>query len=67
MPFNISTLVFLLATGTMHHVDMTSVREPALPSYEVMDELGELTARAFFAGTLRGIGQVYLANNMVSG
>lgn len=57
----------MLATGTMHHVDMTSVREPALPSYEVMDELGELTARAFFAGTLRGIGQVYLANNMVSG
>ncbi|EED88444.1 urea transporter, partial [Thalassiosira pseudonana CCMP1335] len=67
LPFNISTVAFLLATGSMNNVDMASVREPSLPSYEVSLDIESLTARAFFAGSIRGVGQVYLANSIASG
>lgn len=51
----------------MNNVDMASVREPSLPSYEVSQDIESLTARAFFAGSIRGVGQVYLANSIASG
>ncbi|KAL7530060.1 hypothetical protein ACHAXR_005514, partial [Thalassiosira sp. AJA248-18] len=66
LPFNISTFMFLLAMGGMNNVNMAPVRPPELPSYE-SEPVTDLTARAFFAGSIRGVGQVYLANNMVSG
>ena len=53
LPFNVSTILFLLAMGGMNNVDMAPVRTPGLPSYEVEDVEG-LTAEAFFAGSIRG-------------
>lgn len=58
LPFNISTMSFLLATASMHNVNMSAVREPALPSYESTEGLGVLTVRAFFSATIKGLGQV---------
>mmetsp|Transcript_33860 Transcript_33860/g.80997 ORF Transcript_33860/g.80997 Transcript_33860/m.80997 type:complete len:745 (-) Transcript_33860:519-2753(-) len=66
LPFNIATISFLLAMGNMNNVDMMPVRTPELPSYEVQ-ELSGITARMFFAGAIRGVGQVFLANNIVAG
>ena len=53
LPFNISTIVFLLALGGMNNVEMDPVRVPELPSYETQ-EVSRLTAKAFFAGSIRG-------------
>lgn len=53
LPFNISTLLFLLAMGGMNNVDMAPVRPPELPSYE-SEPVASLTATAFFAGSIRG-------------
>mmetsp|Transcript_5077 Transcript_5077/g.9936 ORF Transcript_5077/g.9936 Transcript_5077/m.9936 type:complete len:596 (+) Transcript_5077:3-1790(+) len=66
LPFNISTLLFLLAVGGMNNVDMAPVRTPELPSFET-EAVSSLTAEAFFAGSVRGVGQVFLANNIISG
>jgi len=66
LPFNISTLLFLLAMGGMNNVDMAPIRPPELPSYE-SEPVASLTATAFFAGSIRGVGQVYLANDIVAG
>lgn len=66
LPFNISTIVFLLAMGGMNNVDMAPVREPELPSYDAQP-VANLTARDFFVGAIRGIGQVYLLNDVVAG
>lgn len=51
-------MAFLLAAASMQNVEIASVREPALPSYESKEELGVLTTRAFLVGTIRGLGQV---------
>ena len=53
LPFNISTIFFLLAMGGMNNVDMAPVRPPELPSYET-EPVSALTAKAYFAGTIRG-------------
>ena len=66
LPFNFSTIFFLLAMGGMNNVDMAPVREPELPSYET-EPVAKLTAGAFFAGSIRGVGQVFLANDLVAG
>ena len=58
--------MFLLAVGGMKNVEMASVRVPALPTYE-SGPVAELTAKAFFAGSVRGVGQVFLANSLASG
>jgi urea transporter len=58
LPFNISTIAFMLAAASMHNVEISSVREPALPNYNSTEELGVMTASAFFGGTVRGLGQV---------
>ena len=65
-PFNVATITFLLAMANMGRVDMSSVRTPALPVYADADMTG-ITVIEFFAGSIRGIGQVYLANNIISG
>lgn len=65
LPFNIATIFFLLAMGGMHNVDMAPVRQPQLPSYDV-EPVSALTAKAFFAGSIRGVGQVFLANDLVA-
>lgn len=66
-PFNIATIMFLIATAEMKRVHVGPVREPALPDYSNTEDNGQLTAQMFFAGMIRGIGQVYLADNLVSG
>lgn len=60
LPFNISTLAFLL---TMKQITRNAVDEEVLVSVAATP----LTARAFFAGSIRGVGQVFLANNIISG
>lgn len=67
-PFNFATIMFLIATAEMTRVTVGPVREPALPDYvNTGQDNGQLTARMFFAGVIRGIGQVYLADNLASG
>lgn len=60
LPFNISTLVFLMA---MKQMTRNEVDQEPLVSVAATP----LTARAFFAGSIRGVGQVFLANNIISG
>ena len=65
-PFNVATITYLLAMANMNRVDTSSVRIPALPVYGIT-ETTSITVEQFFSGTIRGIGQVYLANNLISG
>jgi urea transporter len=65
-PFNIATLVFLLATADMGRVSFDPVRDPALPDYGSAIT-GHISGVDFFKGVVRGIGQVYLADNLWSG
>lgn len=58
LPFNISTIAFMLAAASMRNVEISPAREPALPNYNLTQEPGILTASAFFGGTVRGLGQV---------
>ena len=51
LPFNISTIIFLLALAEMNNIDMGPVRQPELPNYD-KTEVAFLTARAFFAGSV---------------
>jgi len=60
LPFNISTMAFLMA---MKHITRNEVDQEPLMSVAATP----LTARAFFAGSIRGVGQVFLANNIISG
>jgi len=60
LPFNISTLAFLLV---MKQITRNEVNEEPLVSVTATP----LTAKAFFAGSIRGVGQVFLANNIISG
>ena len=57
LPYNISTLVFFLV---MQEITETEVDEAPLVSAT------PLTAKAFFVGSIRGVGQVFLANNLIS-
>lgn len=66
LPFNIATIIFLLGVGAMNNVDMQPVRQPELPSYDV-NQIEYLTAQAFFRGSIRGVGQVFLANDIIAG
>lgn len=60
LPFNISTTLFLLAMGGLNNVNMVQV-----PSYP--QPMSKITAEDFFAGSIRGVGQVYLANDIIPG
>jgi len=72
-PFNIATILFLLSTAQMRRVDYdgSSGRQPSLPSYIDSSTsgaaTGSITGADFFAGVVRGVGQVYAADNLVSG
>jgi urea transporter len=65
-PFNIATLMFILATPEMGRVNFDPVRNPALPDYG-SGITGDITGVDFFKGAVRGVGQVYLADNLWSG
>ena len=67
IPFNLVTLAFLIASSTMTNVETIMVIDPALPSYANDNEQSLITAKAFVNGILRGIGQVFLADNVASG
>lgn len=70
LPFNIATILFFLAVPEMFRVNYGSVRDPSLPNYSYTPQdntVDKITARAFFAGMIRGIGQVYLCDNIASG
>lgn len=66
LPFNIATILLLLASANMSRVDIDPVNTPELPDYDSA-VWTRTTARDFFLGTIRGIGQVYLADNIISG
>ncbi len=55
-PFNFATLTFLLAMGNLN-----------VGGNEGFIEAGSISAAEFFAGSIRGVGQVFLANNILSG
>lgn len=66
LPFNLVTILFIAASANMNRIDFNPVVTPALPDYESPPFDG-ITVKAFFAGTIRGVGQVFLADNVVSG
>jgi urea transporter len=66
-PFNLATHMFLLSVATMHNIPMGSVGTPRLPNFNADVDQDLIGFEDFFAGTIRGIGQVFLANNLVSG
>jgi len=66
LPFNMSVLMYLLATANMSRVNTGSVRVPMLPEYDAEFET-TITASAFFAGCIRGVGQIFLADSIASG
>jgi urea transporter len=67
IPFNLATHLFLLATSSMSNVSMGAVITPSLPEYMVGDDGQDLIdTNAFFSGVLRGIGQVFLADDIVA-
>ena len=65
-PFNFATLLFLVAVSVMRNVDMQSVGVPALPDHSSPMDQDLILPKAFFLGSLRGVGQVFLANNLIS-
>ncbi|CAB9514197.1 Urea transporter 2 [Seminavis robusta] len=67
LPFNVATLLFLLSTAHMGRVTYDSVRPPSLPEYDSTPTDMQVTAAQFFAGSIRGIGQVFLADNLAAG
>lgn len=66
LPFNLATYIFLLATANMFRVEYAPIRPPALPDFGTQ-AFGQVTAAQLFGGTIRGIGQVYLADNLTAG
>lgn len=66
-PFNLSTVLFLIAAARMGRIDFGPVRSPALPEYDDVEWNNEIAAKAFFAGSIRGVGQVFLADNITAG
>ena len=66
LPFNVATLMFLVAISAMNNVPMSSVGEPTLPAFNQKSSQDLISPSEFFAGVLRGIGQVFLANNAIS-
>mmetsp|Transcript_19288 Transcript_19288/g.29707 ORF Transcript_19288/g.29707 Transcript_19288/m.29707 type:complete len:783 (-) Transcript_19288:203-2551(-) len=68
LPFNVATMMFLVAVANMSRVDMDPVRTPSLPNYSgIAGDDTNISIKEFFCGAVRGIGQVYLADNLDSG
>ena len=68
LPFVVSTIMFLLSTGVqMGRIEYDAVRPPGLPDYGASISDLAINGHQFMEGTLRGIGQVYFADNMASG
>jgi urea transporter len=67
LPFNVACFMCLLASANMGRVTYDPVVIPVLPEYASATDFTAITAKEFFAGAIRGIGQVYLADSIVSG
>lgn len=68
LPFNISVIIYLLSTAYSARVNTGSVREPSLPDYYDNANIDTtITASGFFAGSVRGVGQIFLADNIGAG
>jgi len=67
LPFNVATLIFLAGSAHMLRVQTGPVVMPSFPDYSSSNVDMSITAKQFFSGTIRGIGQVYLANKISSG
>ena len=65
LPFNFVVLTYILATAHMARVTTGPVQTPALPDYTFVPDIS-ISAKAFFGGVLRGVGQIFLADNMVA-
>ena len=66
LPFNASVMMYLLATANMSRIETESVGVPMLPEYD-NDVNTTITISAFFYGCIRGIGQIFLADDIISG
>lgn len=66
LPFNVSVLMYLLAAANINRFETEPVRIPKLPEYDMNIDT-TITLSGFFAGCIRGIGQVFLVDNVISG
>lgn len=66
LPFNVSVVIYMLATVNMERVK-TAVVGVHNESGVDLDFDVTITIQGFFAGCIRGIGQIFLADNIVSG
>lgn len=69
LPFNIAAIIYLMSTAYSARVNTGSVREPSLPDYYDNANIDTtiITASGFFAGSVRGVGQIFLADNIGAG
>lgn len=65
LPFKVATLFLLVSSATSNHWSV-AVNVPAFPDYTDATSTN-LAAGDFFAGTIRGIGQVFLADAALAG
>lgn len=65
-PFNFAALFFLLGSVSMLNVQSIQVIEPSLPSTGDLDQ-PLISSVNFFLGSFRSIGQVFLADDIISG
>jgi len=68
LPFNVAVIIYLLSTAYSARVNTGSVREPSLPNYYDNTNVDTtVSAAGFFAGSIRGIGQIFFADNVGAG
>lgn len=67
-PLDLSIISFSIATSTMANVSTIMVVSPSIPSYdnELEEQESIITPSAFGCAILRGIGQVFFADNIIS-
>jgi urea transporter len=68
LPFNVSVIIYLLATVNMSRVETAIVGAQIGNGADLDLEVDvTITIQGFFAGCIRGCGQIFLADNIVSG
>jgi urea transporter len=66
LPFNVSVITYLLATVNMERVETALVGGKNENGMDLEVDV-TITIQGFFAGCIRGTGQIFLADNILSG
>eukprot|EP00536_Pseudo-nitzschia_multiseries_P002959 jgi/Psemu1/184847/e_gw1.42.73.1 len=66
LPFNVSILMYLLAAANTTRLETESVGVPKIPVYD-SDIDTAITISGFLVGCVRGVGQIFLADSVISG